>query len=96
MTPQIPDELVTRTREWLRDVGIKFFQKLIEEHGKINCCYPEPGAPKIPHSVHFREGMQVRNFMRGTGLCDGWSDHDYDDLWIPLIEKVLATENAHG
>ena len=43
----------------------------------------------IPHSVHFREGMQVRNFLRGI-YGDSWTDHDYDNKWAGLVEKAIA------
>jgi len=49
------------------------------------------GVPaRIPHAVHFREGMQVRNYMRlANDYCKGWDDHDYDDNWVELIEKCI-------
>ena len=43
----------------------------------------------IPHIVHFREGMQVRNFMRQSGECNDWSDHEFDDNWVKLIELII-------
>lgn len=43
----------------------------------------------VPHVVHFREGMQVRNFMRNSELCKNWNDHDFDDNWVSLIEECI-------
>lgn len=46
----------------------------------------------IPHSVHFREGMAVRNKMRqlhqelGYPLLDA---HGYDDTWQGAIKACL-------
>jgi hypothetical protein len=48
----------------------------------------------IPHPVHFREGMSVRNAMRDSGLCTDWSDHDFDDNWTEVVE--LAVKQSKG
>jgi hypothetical protein len=82
----ISNELITTTKNWLQKEGIKFFREIKEKHGKINYCWDEKG---IPHPVHFREGMQVRNFIRSTGLCNDWNGLDYDDNWIALIEECI-------
>jgi hypothetical protein len=82
----IPPELIIKTRAWLGDDGCKFFDEVKKGHGKINACWDEGG---IPHPVHFREGMQIRNFMRTSGLCEDWSDHDFDDNWVELIKGTL-------
>ena len=86
MKKEISPELIAKTRAWLGEDGYNFFKDIKEKYGEINACWDESG---IPHSVHFQEGMQVRNFMRGTKLCDDWSAHDFDDSWVELIEKVL-------
>jgi hypothetical protein len=44
---------------------------------------------KIPHPVHFREGMQVRNWMRTQGETHGWTACDYDDTWAALVERAI-------
>jgi hypothetical protein len=85
-TKEIPTALVKKTSEWLGDDGKKFFSNVKAKHGEINACWDDGG---IPHPVHFREGMQVRNFMRMSGLCETWSDDDFDDNWIPLIEAAI-------
>lgn len=46
----------------------------------------------IPYAVHFNEGMQIRNFLRGTGLCDNWDCHDLDNNWADIVEKVIEEE----
>ena len=83
----IPPELIIKTKAWLGDDGCNFFNEIKKTHGKINACWDEEG---IPHPIHFREGMQVRNFMRTSGLCNDWGDHDFDDSWVDLIEKTLC------
>ena len=46
-----------------------------------------PGQYTIPHSVHFREGMAVRNFMRKSGFFKDFNSYDFDNYWE---EAVLA------
>ena len=83
---KITEDLIKRTKTWLGEDGISFFKNVKKDHGKINAVWSEGG---IPHSVHFREGMQVRNFLRGTGLCDDWSCHELDDHWTEVVEKAI-------
>ena len=71
------DELIEKVEEWLGPDGHAFFAELLlTGEGWI--------------SVHFREGMQVRNFMRMTGLCNDWTDHELDDNWMKVIEKAMS------
>lgn len=46
----------------------------------------------LPHAVHFKEGMQVRNFLRKLPECKGWTAHDYDERWVGLVEVALEEE----
>lgn len=105
MKKELPDGLIEKTKKWLRPEGIEYFRNIVKEHGEVNAVWFEEdetsekglkaiienarGHSKIPHAVHFREGMQVRNFMRSSGLCDGFDDHDYDDTWVDLIERCI-------
>jgi len=84
------EELKGKLRAWLGEEGSKFFSELFEEFGDLNVVI----GGDIPHPVHFREGMQVRNFLRGTGLTEDWSDHDYDDNWIPLVLETLELNST--
>ena len=86
MKRPIHPELIKKTKEWLSVDGHQFFKELLEVHGKVNAVFME--GP-VPHLVHFREGMQIRNFMRTSNMCDDWDDHDFDDNWVELIEKAL-------
>jgi len=88
MKRPIPPELIIKTRVWLGKDGHDFFSDIKKKHGKINACWSEGD---IPHAVHFREGMQIRNFMRMSDLCDGWDSMDYDDNWVELIESALKS-----
>ncbi len=73
-----------KLRAWLKDAGINFFKELKEKYGTVSAVWNEGG---IPHAVHFREGMQVRNHLRGTAR--NMSDHWYDDNWARLVEKAI-------
>jgi hypothetical protein len=85
----ITPALVRHVRAYLGDNGAEFFRNLLRDHGEINVVLSDGG---IPHPVHFREGMRVRNAMRESGLCEGWNDHDFDDLWIRVVcHAILET-----
>lgn len=49
----------------------------------------DPSLLLIPHPVHFREGMQVRNFLRTLSECKDWTSHDLDDRWEGLVERAI-------
>ena len=83
---EISPELVEKTREWLGKDGLEFFTKMKKEHGRYDAVFAEG---RFPHAVHFREGMQVRNHMRETGLCESWDSHDFDNSWVSLITKAV-------
>jgi hypothetical protein len=87
--------LIQRLKEWLGNDGISLFRDYKKEFGTvspvISTTHPmNPSGPYIPHPVHFREGMQVRNWLRGQPECAGWSDHDYDDRWAKLVNEAIA------
>ena len=89
MNKEIPKGLARKVRKWLGDDGIAFFEGLLKEHGKLNVVI---GEGSIPHPVHFREGMQVRNFMRSSGFCKGWDDHDFDNNWEEAVKAALGQD----
>jgi len=91
MSKKISTELIEKTKKWLHLLGgIKFFKDVKKEHGQINALWMEKyGNLEIPHPVHFREGMDVRNFMRGSGECKNWTAHEFDDNWIALVEECI-------
>lgn len=83
---EIVDVLVDKTIKWLGEDGLKFFSGLLREYGQLSVVLIES---KIPHPVHFHEGMGVRNFMRNSGLCKDWTDIDLDDNWCRLITMAI-------
>ena len=80
------EKLIEKVRTFLGKEGIGFFNGMLEKHGEISPVFNEGG---IPHAVHFREGMQVRNFLRGLPECEGWTTDDFDDYWGKLVEDAI-------
>jgi hypothetical protein len=82
------DHLIPDMRIWLGSGGLNFFRNIKEEYGVLNAVWMEGG---IPHPVHFREGMQVRNKLRE--LTQGtWTSHEYDNTWVDVIEECIKID----
>jgi hypothetical protein len=77
-------EIVNKLKKWLGKNGIQFFTEVKEKYGRINAFWLEEG--EIPHAVHFREGMAVRNYLR-TFL--DWDAHKLDNEWVALVEEAI-------
>lgn len=93
-TPFISKELVEKTKEWLGEEGNKFFHdECYKKHGTVSPVIVDDVNP-FPHPVHFREGMQVRNFLRSTGLCNEWDTDDYDNHWSDVIEMAIGVREC--
>jgi hypothetical protein len=77
----IGEPLVNALRCYLGDEGISFFEKIYGNSGTLNAV---EWHGNYPHAIHFREGMQIRNWMRtyheAKGIAD-WDAHDYDNRW---------------
>jgi len=91
MGKDIPKPLVESLRAWLGDNGIAFFTKCLLEYGTVSPVF----HTRVPHPVHWREGMSVRNFMRRSGFCDNWTDNDLDEAWSRAVEMVI-TDNQEN
>ena len=83
---QISDELVESVQTFLGKGGLDFFASLQRDHGTVSPCLMDGS---IPHPVHLREGMQVRNAMRRSGLCEDWDCHDLDNQWKSVVETAI-------
>ncbi len=83
-------ELVARVHGFLDPEGLQDFGEWLRIYGTVSPVILDDG--ELPHTVHFHEGMQVRNFMRRTGLCDNWTDHDFDDHWVQIVCLALDAE----
>lgn len=91
MNKIISDELVAKVFDWLGEENIRWFRHIKNLKGSVNCVLKLNFKKKhIPaHPIHLREGMQIRNFMRGQGDCIGWSAHDFDNEWENVINKCI-------
>ena len=74
-------------KEWLREDGVAFFTNLYAEHGRLNVVLRDKDVPFLPHPVHFREGMQVRNWMRAN---TGIPEERLDDEWEGFVIEALG------
>jgi hypothetical protein len=41
------------------------------------------------HPIHLREGMQIRNFMRGLPECKHWPQDTFEHGWIEVVEELI-------
>lgn len=82
----VNDKVVTELRNWLGPKGLSHFRDIKKKYGRVDAIWNEGG---IPHCVHFREGMQVRNKLRELTNYT-WTDHEYDGRWVEYIEKAIA------
>jgi hypothetical protein len=85
------DRLVEKLREWLGEEGVDYFREVKKMHGRIDAVFAvEYGEGKyFPYSVYFREGMQVRNFLRSCEETATWSHVDYEERWLGLVAKAI-------
>lgn len=86
-------ELNSKTKqkflEWLQPEGIEYLKKIIEDHGTLLAVWNEGG---IPHPAHFREGMQIRNWMRGQEEFKDKDCHWLDNNWSTFTERCIENE----
>jgi hypothetical protein len=85
--------IAVAVRRWLGTEGLKFFRKMKRDHGRVDAVYMEG---RLPHPVHFREGMSVRNFMRRLHECKDWTSIELDDNWVGVVEEALRLKGAEG
>lgn len=85
-----PKTIIPKVKKWLGRDGRKLFSKYKTEHGTVSPVFMDEG---IPHPVHFREGMQVRNFLRSLPECKNWNPNELDDNWIQIVEEAISEES---
>ena len=81
------EAIVTQVKKWLGEDGINLFRKYKEEHGTVSPVFMEGG---IPHPVHTREGMQVRNILRSIPECETWTCYELDNTWAHIVKAAIA------
>ncbi len=85
-------ETVKQLRKSLGPEGIEFFREVYKRYGKLGALWVEgKGSSAVPHPVHFREGMIVRNMLRKITNYS-WTAHEYDERWEKLTEEAIKNE----
>ena len=82
-------DIVKGIREWLGENGISHFRKYKEDYGTVSPVLDVTAG--FPHTVHFREGMIVRNKIREL-TEHSWSAHEYDDKWAEIVEEAILED----
>ena len=88
--------LEERLKLWLGSEGKDFFTEVKLNHGTILAVFYIPYGNNArepqryyPHSVHFNEGRDVRNWLRKQPECSNWTTEDFDNKWAHLVEAAL-------
>ena len=87
---EIPDSLVVKLEEFLTKDGIQLFEGYQTKYGCLDPIIPSESTGLPAHSVHFNEGMQVRNFLKTCDECKSWTIHDLDNNWMRVVAKVIG------
>ena len=87
-----PEEMAA-FKKWLGEEGIRYFRHLLGLKGtvvpvlKLNK-EKNAGVPVWP--VHLREGMQIRNWLRGnTELGKKLDSVELDDCYVEILEDAI-------
>lgn len=87
----IESEIVSELYHWLGAEGRGFFRKVKNTFGTVDAVIPanhEMNPLPIPHPIHFREGVQIRNKIRSITQF-AWDSHWYDDKWAGFVESAI-------
>ncbi len=99
MDKPISIELAESVGNFLGEGGLLFMEAIRDRRGTLNTVLStqpfrvNDGVRQIPHPVHFREGMAIRNHMRDLKECEGWDDHDFDDNWQDAVLMAVDLFN---
>lgn len=80
-------------RELRTKMGVPFANRLrhirdtFGEGKKLNVVFTADDGLSYP--VHFKEGMAVRNLLRKSEACFGWSAQQLDDRWEALALEAI-------
>lgn len=79
----------SKLAEYIGPKGVRYFQLLHQFHGGIPLVVGLNFQRKGMHAhpIHFREGMQIRNFLRGLPECQDWDEanNDFDDNYLEVL-----------
>lgn len=84
--------IISRLREWLGDDNVRYFRILKSLTGSyspvLRLNMKRKGVPT--HSVHFHEGMQIRNWMRQQPEFKDWDSQRLDNSWQTLVARMCS------
>ena len=83
-----PEEEMDAFKKWLGEDGIRFFRHLKGLKGTV---IPVLASKKgMPWPVHFREGMQIRNWLReNTELGKKLDSIELDNCYASILEEAI-------
>lgn len=89
--------VVSQIQRWLGARGIEYFQEVKELHGTLDAYWMEPIVADyiqqfVPRSINAQEGKMLRTFMKTLDECKEWDEEDFENQWIPMLEKCIDTE----
>lgn len=89
-------ELIKKLHDWLGKDGRHYFRTLHKLYGTVIPVIKVKIGRKligprcyVPHPVHLREGMQVRNFLRGLDECANWTHDQFENDYVSYIEEAM-------
>ena len=87
-TNKLTIEEMAAFKKWLGEEGIRYFRHLKGLKGTV---VPVLGSKKgMPWPVHLREGMQIRNWLRGnTELGKKLDSVELDDCYVSILEEAI-------
>lgn len=86
---EVSESLIEKMKAFLGDTGTEDFTNYYKSYGTVSPVFMDG---KIPHPVHFREGMQIRNFMRTLPECEDWSAYQLDNTWRYVVARAIGVE----
>ena len=92
-TNKLTEEEMTAFKKWLGEDGIRYFRHLKGLKGTVVPVLnlnKEKNAGIPAWAVHLREGMQIRNWLRGnTELGKKLDSVELDDCYVSILEEAI-------
>lgn len=91
-------KVIEKLHEWLGPKGRHFFRTCAKLYKgdvipvirvRIDTISPLARFQIMPHAVHFREGMQVRNFLRALPECKDWTFEMIEEGYVDYIKEAM-------
>lgn len=92
---KITPEIIESVNKFLGEEGRKHFMEVYQHNGSVFGMVPGKEEPRIRglHTHTLGGGMEVRNHLRRSGLCDDWWEfEDFESGWVDVVEAVLGID----